>query len=160
MLAFAGAPLPPARPGDLVAAAAAAATGAPTPPSVRGVDLIAGLLRRNRLPRAITRGVDDAPTATLALTEVSSQRNIEDEALLSRAAELSAPLPPMPIPTAGLPEKVAARPSPTGKESGDGASAALSGADIARLFGKLPFGAFKTSERSASNLSGLRGSQP
>jgi hypothetical protein len=66
----------------------------------------------------------------------------------------------MPIPTAGLPERARVQPSPAGKKSGAGASAALSGADIARLFGKLPFGAFKTSERTASNPNGLRGSQP
>ncbi len=143
--ALANVPLPPARPADVVLAAATAVP--------------AGLLRRSRLPRVITQGVDRTPTGALALAEVPSARNYDDSALLARASELSAPLPPMPIPIEGLPERAAGQASQTGKDSEAKPSAELSGADIARLFGKLPLNAFKSSEPPALSSDSLRGSQ-
>ncbi len=158
--ALANVPLPPARPADVVAAATTANPAvAQSPRSIRGLDLIAGLLRRSRLPRVITEGVDRAPTGALALAEVPTARNYDDDALLARASELSAPLPPMPIPVAGLPERAAGLASRTSEDSEAKRSAGLSGPDIARLFGKLPFDAFKFSGPPASSSDGLRGSQ-
>ncbi len=96
---LANVPLPPVRPADLVVAAAqenASAAGARSPESSRGLDLIADLLRRSQLPGIITRGVDSAPADVLALAEVLPSRKYDENTLLARAAELSAPLPPMP----------------------------------------------------------------
>jgi hypothetical protein len=175
--ALANVPMPPARPADVVVAAAPAASSAATTrplESTRGIDLIAGLLRRSRLPRVITRGVDSAPTGALALAEVASPKKYDDDTLLARAAGLSAPLPPMPIPNAGWPERTAERSvsghgaevdagggaqAQTAKDSGAKPSAKLSGEDIARLFGRLPVDAFKSSGDSASAPDELRGSQ-
>ncbi len=120
------------------------------------------------------RGVDVAPTGALALAEVRSPKKYDDSTLLARAAELTAPLPPMPIPNSGAPEKateqvaaVAAGKADAGdhahpksrRDGGETPSAALSGDDIARLFGGLPFDAFNAARRPASNSSDRRGPQ-
>ena len=47
----------------------------------------------------------------------------------------------------------------TTEDSGAKSSAALSGQDIARLFGRLPLDAFKSSGEPASAPNELRGSQ-
>ena len=63
------------------------------------------------MPRVITVGVDRAPTGALALAEGLSLPKHDDGELLARAAELTAPLPPMPVPdavAAPAPEKAAA----------------------------------------------------
>jgi uncharacterized protein YcbK (DUF882 family) len=173
--ALASVPLPPVRPSDLVVAAAPgapSAAGAQPPESSRGLDLIAELLRRSQLPRVITLGVDSSPTGALALAEVQPSQRYDDNALLARAAELSAPLPPMPIPYVSWPGstslEVAAvdraksdsegRPQPR-IDSGPRHSAALLGEGLARLFGGMPFDAFKTWGQAASNPNGLRETQ-
>ena len=101
-------------------------------------------------------GIDGAPVGALALAEASPAQKYSDDALLARAAELTLPLPPMPIPNVGAPAtasgKAAAAPQPHG---GAAQSAEMAADDLARLFGGLPFDAFKT----AAPNPGLRGSQ-
>jgi uncharacterized protein YcbK (DUF882 family) len=138
-LALADAPMPPVRPADLILASATDQTGAVAP-------------RGSSLPQVITAGVDRAPTgALLGLAEGLSGRKDDDSApgdsaLLAKAAALTAPLPPMPIPDAG-----AAAAAPRPHEAGGAAqSAALTADDLGRLFGGLPFGAFKTAAPAAN----------
>jgi uncharacterized protein YcbK (DUF882 family) len=149
------APLPPRRPADLEPAVALA--GAPMPP-VRPADLILAsatdqtrdaVAPRGSLPQVITAGVDRAPTGALGLAEgllEGKDSMLGDSALLAKAAALTAPLPPMPIPNAG---GTAAAPQPHA-DGGAAQSAALSAGDLGRLFGGLPFGAFKTAAPAAS----------
>ena len=93
-------------------------------------------------------GVDRAPTGALALAEAPSAQRYNDGALLARAAELTAPLPPMPIPGATLaaaalldPMVVAAAIPPQAQEQGWVAhTAAVAAEDLAQLFG----GVFKS----------------
>ena len=96
-------------------------------------------------------GIDGAPIGALALAEGSPAQKYNDDALLARAAELTAPLPPMPIPNVGAP---AMAPQTTG--GGAVRSAAMTAEEIARLFGGLPFDAFKT---AAPGVGDLRGAQ-
>jgi hypothetical protein len=103
-------------------------------------DLVADVLK-GRLPKVITRGVTAQPTSALALTEMPAAET-DDNMLLARAAEMTAPLPPMPIPNVGAPSPIK---SVTG----------LSGEDVSRLFGALPLDAFK----SARDAGDLRGAQ-
>ena len=163
-------PLPPRRPADLDMVAALA--GAPMPParpselvlvSTASQDSGAGLVmppQRGLLPKVITSGVDTAPTGALALAEARPAQSFDDSALLARAAELTAPLPPMPIPnvvaTAAAAQAVAAAPQPAG---GVLHSAKLAAQDIARMFGGLPFGAFKATTPAAASQGDLRGPQ-
>ena len=141
------APLPPARPAHLalgpepigspevtasidpLAAGPAASTGDAQP-----------------LPSVITRGLITPPTgAALALVEVPRSAVADDGALLSRAAELTAPLPPMPIPDAAPPPpRAEAAPAPRA----DGRKTGFL-AEVARVFGF----------RSERDPDGLRGSQ-
>ena len=140
-LEFAGGniPLPPVRPTDL-AASAPDETGltAPLPP-IRPADLVlspppamgvkvapAAAGGPLRLPKAIL-GTASAPADALALVETGAP---DDEALLARAAELTAPLPPMTIPNVG-----ASSANRKGAPDAD---------DFAQLFGGLPVDAFKT----------------
>jgi uncharacterized protein YcbK (DUF882 family) len=153
-LALVDAPIPPVRPADLVLAAAA-----PTPPVNRPSTLVGA----SGLPSAIVNGVDRAPTGALALAEDPSVRAYDDGPLLARAAELTAPLPPMPIPApigsapaVAPPDKAVASPAPQPSGGGVVQSAALAAEDLARLFGGLPFDAFK----AASPAGDLRGPQP
>jgi hypothetical protein len=156
--------IPPVRPADLTASAPeTTASIAPLPP-IRPVsfivgstpdiggagpkmlaqpdesDLVADVLK-GRLPKVITRGVTAQPTSALALTEMPAAET-DDSMLLARAAEMTAPLPPMPIPNVGAPSPIK---SVTG----------LSGEDVSRLFGALPLDAFK----SARDAGDLRGAQ-
>ena len=167
-------PLPPVRPADLAGASATGTPGAPagaqSPEPGRGPDLIAGLLRRSQLPRVITYGVDGAPTAALALAEPASARKYDDDALLARAAEITAPLPPMPIPRIDWPSMTAEDADPVGRAQADPAKAQASDSggghlstgwrsNLARLFGALPFSGFKASAREPTSTDGLRGAQ-
>ncbi|MBV9289906.1 MAG: DUF882 domain-containing protein [Hyphomicrobiales bacterium] len=136
-------PLPPVRPTDLVAAAPdETGSAAPLPP-IRPAGLIVseppaagvkilpatGVTGPLRLPKAIL-GVASAPPAdALALAEAPGAA-VDDEALLARAAQLTAPLPPMPIPNVGAPAT-------------NGKAAPARGDGFARLFGGLPVDAFK-----------------
>ncbi len=137
------APLPPVRPANLVVVPAAKpGAGARTRPSADAGDAA-------QLPTAITQGVDGPATGALALTEAPPAPKVDSDALLARAAELTAPLPPMPIPDVGAPSQVKAV-APAGRQS------ALVD-DMSKLFGLLPFGAFKAP--AATNASDLRGAQ-
>ena len=149
------APLPPARPANLVVAQQ-------TPdPSAQGADAIATLLQRAQLPMAITKGVAAAPARALSLAELPPARGLDDNALLARAAALTAaPLPPMPIPSVGQPASPA-KPQAHGAAGVAQKSAGLSTEEAERLFGGLPFDAFKPSAPPATIPSnGLRGAQP
>ena len=154
--ALAGAPMPPARPAELILASTAnQGSGAvPVPPP--------SIAQHGLLPKVITSGVDTAPTGALALAEVQPARKFDDSALLARAAELTAPLPPMPIPNVATPAAVtqaAAAEAPQPHAGGVAHSAALVAQDIARMFGGLPFGAFKSAPPAAASPGDLRGSQ-
>ena len=103
-LAFADAPMPPVRPADLVLASAE------QPPAFLLSNKGFGPApQHGLLPQIITSGVDRAPTGALALAEGMSQPIYDDSELLARAAALTAPLPPMPIPDIAI-----AAPAPTG----------------------------------------------
>ena len=136
-------PLPPARPANFVTAAA-------TPPnaSVKAVPATDGADPK-QLPKAITQGVAAPTTGALTLTEMPSAPKYDDDTLLARAAELTAPLPPMPIPNVGEASTVKAV----------GTASRHSGLleDVSRLFGSLPFGVFKSPVRT--NAADLRGAQ-
>ena len=93
--------MPPARPADLILASMDK-TGVALPAALnKGAGAVAP---HDSLPPVITAGVDRAPTGALALAEASlpAQKD-DDSALLARAAELTAPLPPMPIPMSSQP---------------------------------------------------------
>jgi hypothetical protein len=107
-------------------------------------------------------GIDGASVGALALAEAPPAQKYSNDALLARAAELTLPLPPMPIPNVGTPATTAEKAvAPTQPNAGGGPvqSAAMSAAEIARLFGGLPFDAFKTAAPTSLTPSGLRGSQ-
>jgi uncharacterized protein YcbK (DUF882 family) len=148
-LALADAPMPPVRPADLVLVSATEQTGgAFIPMSNKAFGPAA---QRGLLPRIITSGVDRAPTGALALAEGLSSPIYDDSELLARAAALTAPLPPMPIAnlgaTAAALDKSAAAPDKTATPQAHGwvvRTAALAAEDLAQLFGRLPFGVFKT----------------
>ncbi len=144
--ALAQAPMPPVRPADLILASATDQPGgAFAPPSSK----TGAAALRGSLPQVITAGVDRVPTGALGLAEgLSGRKNDDgapgDSALLAKAAALTAPLPPMPVANAG-----AAPPRPHAN-GGAAQSAALTADELARLFGGLPFGAFKTAAPTAS----------
>jgi uncharacterized protein YcbK (DUF882 family) len=144
-VALSGAPIPPARPVNLVLAASDASWPAP---SNKGPGLVGAVARHGSLPPVITYGIDGAPIGALALAEGSPAQRYNDDALLARAAELTAPLPPMPIPNVGAASGKAASGGPV-------QSAAMAGEDLARMFGGLPsFDAFKTSAPDDGDLRG------
>jgi hypothetical protein len=148
-VALAEAPMPPVRPADLILVSAADQTGgAFQPPSNKGFGPAA---QRGLLPQVITFGVDRKPTGALALAEgLSLPTTYDDSELLARAAELTAPLPPMPIANLGAavtaPEK-SATPDTAAAPQAHGwvvRTAALAAEDLAQLFGRLPFVGSKT----------------
>jgi uncharacterized protein YcbK (DUF882 family) len=163
--ALAGAPMPPARPAELILASAVDQGGGVIPPPApsHALDVSSALAQRGLLPKVITSGVDTAPTGALALAEGLSLPKYDDSALLAKAAELTAPLPPMPIPNVGPPAAAAAPAAPPQPQmhSGGGVvqAAALPAEDLARLFGGLPFGAFNTAAPAPASPSDLRGPQ-
>jgi uncharacterized protein YcbK (DUF882 family) len=136
------APLPPIRPASFMVGSTPdmGGAGVKTLAQPDEGDLVADVLK-GRLPKVITRGVTAQPTSALALTEMPAVET-DDNALLARAAEMTAPLPPMPIPNVGPPSPIK---SVTG----------LSGEDVSRLFGALPLDAFKTAPPAGD----LRGAQ-
>ena len=155
-VALAGAPMPPARPAELILASAANQSGGAVliPPS--------SIAQRGLLPKVITAGVDTAPTGALALAETQPGQKYDDSALLARAAELTVSLPPMPIPnTSTAPSQPAATASQPKALGGSGVlhSAKVAAQDLARMFGGLPFGAFKTAAPAAAPSGDLRGPQ-
>jgi uncharacterized protein YcbK (DUF882 family) len=142
-LALADAPMPPIRPADLILASKTDQTGgAFVIPSNKGFGPAA---QRGSLPTIITSGVDRAPTGALALAEAAPlPTTYDDSELLTRAAALTSPLPPMPIAsvaaTVAAPDETAAAPQAHGWVV---RTAALAADDLAQLFGRLPFGASK-----------------
>ncbi len=117
--------------------------------------------QRGLLPQVITAGVDRAPTGALALAEALSAPKYDDDTLLARAAELTAPLPPMPIAGGGaaVPDKTMAvadasaiQPEQHGWVARTAASAAE---DMAELFG----GVFRTSSPAHASPDELRASR-
>ena len=115
-------PLPPVRPASLVVASA--------PDAGVGVKAISpfGLANPIGLPKAIVGSGMPAVTDALALAETPTAPS--DDALLARAAELTAPLPPMPIPNVG-PGAMIKQVAPASAD------------DVSKLFGPLPIDAFK-----------------
>ena len=138
-LAFADAPMPPARPADLILASATeAGGGAFAPPTNKGFN--AAVPQDGLLPKVITAGVDRAPTGALALAEGLTPPIHDDSELLARAAELTAPLPPMSIPNivARLPTRHRPAPPLAAAPQTHGwfvRTAALAAEDLAQLFG-------------------------
>ncbi len=148
-LAFADAPMPPTRPADIILASktnSGQGGGAFIPLSNKAFGPAAP---RGSLPQVIMSGVDRSPTGALALADFPSAPKYDDDMLLARAAELTAPLPPMPIAIVGVtdptPAKTMAMADASAVEPqqhGWVARAAASAAeDIAQLFG----GVFRTS---------------
>jgi hypothetical protein len=152
-VAFVDAPMPPTRPADLILASKTDQADAPAfiPPSNKP---FGPAPQRGLLPQVITSGVDRAPTGALALAEGLSPSIYDDDALLARAAALTAPLPPMPIPSAAVaaapdPALVAAAPAPHAERRGWVArTAAAAAEDLAQLLG----GGFKNSAPAAEDL--------
>ena len=132
------APLPPARPAHLalgpepigspeITASIDAPAAGPAAPTGNA----------KPLPSVITRGLFTPPTgAALALVEVPRSPAVDSSALLSRAAELTAPLPPMPIPDAGPAPAAASRPGAEALPAprADGRKTGFL-AELARVFG-------------------------
>ena len=125
-------PMPPARPADRVVAAyySLLSVGAKTLPAASGADLA-------QLPKVITEGVIAPPGAALALAEPPPGPIYDRDALLQRAAELTAPpLPPLPIAAVGPPLEA------SGVATASKRSAWAEG--ISRLWSAVSFGAFKS----------------
>ena len=162
-LALADAPMPPVRPADLVLVSATDHGGAFIPLSNKGFGPAA---QHGLLPQIITSGVDRAPTGALALAEGLSSPIYDDSELLARAAELTAPLAPMPIAnlgaTAAALDKAAATPAKAAAPQAHGwvvRTAALAAEDLAQLFGRLPFGVFKPATPAHPSPGDSRGPQ-
>jgi hypothetical protein len=153
-LAFADAPMPPIRPADLVLASTEQQPAfSPSSNKPFGPAAPHGLL-----PQVITAGVDRAPTGALALAEGLSSPITDDGELLARAAALTAPLPPMPIPEIAIapgPTAVAAASPPNGEPGWVARTAAAAAEDVAQLFG----GVFKRSAPAGTSPGELRASQ-
>ncbi len=156
-LAFADAPMPPVRPADVVLAST---SGQPAfiPSSNKG---FGPAPQNGLLPQIITSGVDRAPTGALALAEGLSP-TYDDSELLARAAALTAPLPPMPIPDIAIasppapgPTGVAAASPPQAQHGWVARTAAAAAEDIAQLFG----GVFRRSAPAQTSPGELRASQ-
>ncbi len=139
------APLPPARPAHLalgpeligspemtasIDALAGGSADGPTVAMTSGPGSATSTDDAKPLPSVITRGLITPPTgAALAFIEVPRSPAV-DSALLARAAELTAPLPPMPIPDA------APQPNAQGAPSARAGKRKISFlAQVARAFG-------------------------
>jgi uncharacterized protein YcbK (DUF882 family) len=165
--ALAGAPMPPARPAELILASTADESidaVLPPPAPNRAPNAAAALAQHGLLPKVITSGVDARPTGALALAEAPTAQNYDDSALLARAAALTAPIPPMPIPNAGAPaaasQTAAASPQPpTHADGAEAPSTAPAGGYLARMFARLSFGVFKSAAPAPANSGDLRGAQ-
>ena len=169
-------PLPPTRPVEFVVAAEESKP-ANLKPSSNG-DLIAALLERGKLPRAITHGVGTTPSNALALADPGAPPEPpERPALLARAAALTAPLPPArPVPRASArpsAQNVAGETSvaPTRISGNSAASAERArketpghGASLENPYGELILDAFNAQRPTAGAgdnglfADGLRGS--
>ncbi len=138
------APTPPARPANFVIPAESGrSAGAKAPPAAPGADL-------GQLPKVITAGVDVPPTQALALAEPAPEPKYDPEALLRRASELEAPLPPMPLPAAAAPPEAKAVAAPSKR----GAWAE----GVSRLWSLVSFGSFRSAPARPDSAD-LRGAQ-
>jgi uncharacterized protein YcbK (DUF882 family) len=158
-IAIAYFPMPPMRPADLVGATAPDATGSPAPlPPIRPANFVvaaaspsfklfppADATDPDRLPKAIIGSNAPTPAAALALAEMPAAK-VDDDTLLTRAAELTAPLPPMPIPIEGA--------RPTIKSV-----VPVSVKHSSRLFGFLPIDLFGSTAVESQRQGDSRGSQ-
>jgi uncharacterized protein YcbK (DUF882 family) len=167
-------PMPPPRPIEFVVASEETQPSRPPSPAADG-DLIAALLERGKLPRAITHGVGSTPSSALALADPAAvPEPPERPALLARAAALNAPLPPVRPTARGLAKSsgqqalaetsVAPARTPPSPPSADRSrkDAAGHGASLTNPYGGLILDAFNA-ERPASAsagtmVDGLRGS--
>ena len=138
------APTPPARPANLmVPGPFAQRAGAKAPPAAFGADL-------KQLPKVITAGMEAPPSRALALAELPPAPKYDFDALLQRAAELDAPLPPVPVPTAAAPPETRAGAAPPKRSAW--------AETVSRLWSVVSFG----SSRSApvkQDSGDLRGAQ-
>lgn len=98
----------------------------------------------------ITAGVDVPPTQALALAEPAPEPKYDPEALLRRASELEAPLPPMPLPAAAAPPEAKAVAAPSKR----GAWAE----GVSRLWSLVSFGSFRSAAAKPDSAD-LRGAQ-
>jgi hypothetical protein len=168
-VALAAAPMPPVRPADLILASATDQPGgAFVTPSNKDFGAAGAIAQHGSLPQVITAGVDRAPTGALALAEGLSLAKYDDSELLARAAELTAPLPPMPIPNVGataatpvaaIVDKTAGADKTAAPQAQHGwvvRTAALAAEDLAQWFG----GVFRRGAPAAPNPNDLRGEQP
>ena len=131
------APMPPARPAGLADAPDTTASIGPLPPArPAGLDLAAASDpsggTRAPLPNVITAGVVAPPTRALALAEPPPAPKYDENVLLARAAELTAPLPPMPIPNLG--------PQPEAKSGATPGRQSAWAAGLSRFWRALSFG--------------------
>jgi uncharacterized protein YcbK (DUF882 family) len=154
-------PLPPVRPAGLAAAPETTGSIGPMPPlrpanlmvpMTSGVKALPGASEADlaQLPKVITEGVGAPPTGVLALAEEPAAPKYDRDALLQRAAELTAQLPPMPIPAVAPPPQAKAAATPSKR------SAWTEG--VSRLWSVVSFGAFKAAP-SAQDAGDLRGTQ-
>jgi hypothetical protein len=160
-------PFPPTRPVEFVVAAEESKP-ANLKPSPNG-DLIAALLERGKLPRAITHGVGTAPSNALALADSGAPPEPPDRpALLARAAALTAPLPPVrPVPRASArpsaqnvagetsvaPPRISGNSAPSASAERPRKDAPGHGASLANPYGELILDAFNA-ERPAAGAGG------
>ena len=92
------------------------------------------------------------------MLEAPAASKYDDDALLARAAELTAPLPPMPIPGAAVapaPTLVAAGSPPPAEHGWVARTAALAAEDLSQVFG----GVFKRTAPAQPSSDDLRASQ-
>ena len=134
-------PMPPARPANLLVPAPFPSGGVKAL-TASGADL-------EFLPKVITEGVGAPPTAALALAELPPAPKYDRDALLQRAAELAAPLPPMQIPSVA--------PAPTAEPVATAGKRSAWAEGVSRLWSVVSLGAFKSAP--APGAGELRGTQ-
>jgi uncharacterized protein YcbK (DUF882 family) len=159
-LAVASLPLPPVRPTDLATAPDSTASTAPLPPvrpaslvfasvpdagGIKAIPPIGVAIPIGLLPKAIVGKAAPPVTGALALAAAPAAAP-DDDALLARAAGLTAPLPPMPILNVDRGSTIKA-------------VAPASAEDLSKLFGRLPIDVFTTPAATAQGRDGLRDAQ-
>ena len=148
------APLPPRRPMELTIVSTEKKPAAPNED-----DLIAALIERNALPRAITRGVHGAPKSAMALVESKPSGGGDNEALARAVALAPPPLPPARPRLESAGKTVAERTPPTPPPR---PPKALRPSASGNPYGSLVVDAFNSAPASgaARSLAELRGTSP
>ncbi len=147
-----GGPLPPVRPAELAAAPETTASIGPMPPArpasfaVRADSAARAGAKAPPAASGAEADVDAPPSRALALAELPPAPKYDQDALLQRAAELTAPLPPMPIPAAGA--------APEAKPVATPSRRSAWAEGLSRLWSAVSFGAFESAEAGD-----LRGTQ-